>query len=238
MRSISARILRRIFRELDLGSWRLAFEYFAHVLAGEREPELTYLREICPRRGAAIDVGANIGFYTFRMSRCFAHVYAFEPNAFVSSPIRAARLANVSLFDLGLSNLEETAELHIPVVGKVVLSGWASLKPGNCPDAERHLVRRVDLTTLDRFDLADVALIKIDVEGHEFEVLQGARATIEKSHPLLIVEIKASRFALVNALLSGYGYSRIPLPDIVGKAPGADNHVFQHTTQTDSVRSG
>ena len=238
MKSLLARTLRKLFRRRNLGRWRLPFEYSVHVLAGEREPELKHLSQICPGSGVAVDVGANLGYYTFKMAKRFKHVYSFEPNPNASFPIRTSGFHNVTLIDLALSDTHGSAELKIPVIGKVVLAGWASLIPGNCPGADHHLVRQVELATLDEFELADVALIKIDVEGHELEVLRGARQTISASRPILIVEIKNDQVDQVSNLLVSYGYVRVPLQLIAGVAGSPENHIFRHQSPFEAACAG
>lgn len=198
-----------------------------HVLDGTREPELKYLHRICPRDGVAVDVGANIGYYTFKMAKQFSRVYAFEANSGESSPIRSSGLDNVHLIDKGLSNSDGEAVLHIPVVDGLALSGWASLRSDNCPDAAHHVERRIELTTLDAFRLDGVDLIKIDVEGHEFEVLQGASRTIAASRPTLIIEIKKSCFEKVSNLMRSYGYVAERLEDVIGQSGSAENFIFR-----------
>ena len=49
----------------------------------------------------------------------------------------------------------------------------------------------VPIRTLDQFELQDVGFVKIDVEGFEFSTLQGARATLERWRPNLLIEIDA-----------------------------------------------
>ena len=224
-----ARVLRRVFRGIDLRTWRLPFEYYAHVLDGTREPELKHLYRICPGTGVAVDVGANLGYYTFKMAKRFDRVYAFEANPEESLPIRSCGLDNVCLIDKGLSNTEGKSVLHVPVVGGLALSGWASLSPDNCPDTRQHLEREVELTTLDAFELEGVDLIKIDVEGHELEVLQGASQTIAASRPTLIVEIKGNRFDEVTRLLQSLGYAVEQLIDVVGVPGSPENFIFRPT---------
>ena len=227
MKRFLARALRRTFRKVELGGLRLPFEYYMHVLDGTREPELKYLYRICPESGVAVDIGANVGYYTFKMAKHFSSVYAFEANAEASAPIRSSGLYNVCLIDKGLSNTERKAVLYIPLVDKLALSGWASLEPGNCPDATHHLERQIELTTLDAFQLEQVNLIKIDVEGHEFEVLQGACRTIAKSKPTLIIEIKRNRFEKVHDLLVSYGYVAEQLEDLLGLPGNSENFIFR-----------
>lgn len=227
MNRFLARVLRRMFRRIELGAWRLPFEYYMHVLDGTREPELKHLYRICPNSGVAVDVGANLGYYTFKMARRYSRVYAFEANSEASAPIRASGLDNVCLINKGLSKMDGEAVLYIPVVNGLALSGWASLEPDNCPDATHHLERQTELTTLDAFQLERVDLIKIDVEGHEFEVLQGACRTIAASRPTLIVEIKKNRFGKVRDLLAGYGYAAEQLKDVVGLSGSPENFIFR-----------
>ena len=107
------------------------------------------------------------------------------------------------------------------------MSGWASLKAGNCPDATHHLERQIELTTLDVFQLERVDLIKIDVEGHEFEVLQGACRTIAASKPTLIIEIKKDLFGRVRDLLLSYGYAAERLEDLIGLSGSSENFIFR-----------
>jgi hypothetical protein len=56
-----------------------------------------------------------------------------------------------------------------------------------------HREIKVEVATLDSFDLTDVAFLKIDVEGHELSVLKGSVETIARSHPNLLVEVEESR---------------------------------------------
>lgn len=153
MNRFLARVLRWVFRRVELGTRRLPFEYYMHVLDGTREPELKHLYRICPNFGVAIDIGANVGYYTFKMAKHFGRVYAFEPNSEISAPIRLSGLDNVCLMDKGLSNTERQTVLYIPVVDRLALSGWAGLEPGNHPDATHHLERQIELTTPDAFQL-------------------------------------------------------------------------------------
>lgn len=51
----------------------------------------------------------------------------------------------------------------------------------------------MDTVTIDSLQLPRVDFIKIDVEGHELEVLWGSRETLKKYHPTLLVEVTSSR---------------------------------------------
>ena len=125
------------------------------------------------------------------------------------------------------SNTEREAVLHIPLVEGVALSGWASLEKGNCPDATAHVEQVVQLTTLDAYAIEGVDLIKIDVEGCELEVLEGARRTITASRPVLIVEIKDCHYDRVADFAAELGYDVSRLIDVIGVQGSAENFILR-----------
>jgi hypothetical protein len=69
------------------------------------------------------------------------------------------------------------------------ITSRASLEPGANPGFS-EIVREVSTMTLDSFDFRPIAVIKIDVEGHEGSVLDGAARTIAQERPVLVVEIE------------------------------------------------
>ena len=155
-----------------------------HYVRGE--PEIRFVRQLCRGKEVAIDVGANIGTYTFFMSRHARRTIAYEPN-----PILAARLArlfpDVTVRNLALSNQERTLELRVPVSNGRAAHELGSISQ-NFADAQglqRHAVRCV---TLDAEETGHVGFLKIDVEQHEREVLEGALQTIERCRPFIMTE--------------------------------------------------
>lgn len=155
------------------------------------EPELKHLAKLLPpksNRETAVDIGANCRYYSIELLKYFDQVYAFEAN-----PSHAAGLAklghSISVFNTGLSSQKGRATLYIPVVGDLALEGWASLNEEHLPHADSHIKVDVPVDTLDSYGLTRVGFIKIDVEGHEDKVLLGARNTLIKNSPVLLVEI-------------------------------------------------
>lgn len=153
---------------------RLPFSYWLYTLSGSCEKELLYLEKITPYRNVAIDIGANIGFYSYKMAQLFSEVYAFEVNNDLTHQLAAFNPGNIHIINKGISSNAGDAKLFIPVLRNIPLTGWASLTPGNCPDTNQHIEKPVQICTLDSFDIKSVSFIKIDVEGHEIEVLKGA----------------------------------------------------------------
>jgi FkbM family methyltransferase len=121
--------------------------------------------------------------------------------------------------EVALSDANGTAVLSTPVFSGRPALGLASVSK-SFPGAHLDTVKTA---TLDSYELLDISLIKIDVEGHEAAVLGGAVRTIERERPTLIVEIEPRHGADVASLISsikslGY-YMRPQL--------SAQNHIFE-----------
>ena len=115
------------------------------------------------------------------------------------------------LHAVALSNESGTAELILPIQrsGRYFNQG-ATLQTRKLPPGKGFGVTRVKQRRLDEYRFADVTFIKIDVEGYEFEVIEGARETLGRERPTLLVEInvaysKTSRDETISAI-SNNGY--------------------------------
>lgn len=135
-----------------------------------------------------IDVGANVGVYTYALRRRGAIVEAFEPQPGCHEVLGAYAAADsgVRLHPTALGAVHARATLRIPRVGDRLASGSASL----VKDEENAESVDVEVRPLDSYEFAAVRAIKIDVEGAELGVLEGGRATIARHKPLLLVEIE------------------------------------------------
>ena len=178
--------------------------YFRQLLTRDGEWELRLLKRYGSGKALAVDIGANNGTYSYHMSRHFAEVVAFEPNPMFARFL--SRLpARVKTQAVALSDHGGEGTLSIPVGSNGEAPGWASLEQ---IDSQARALQ-VPLRTLDSFDLAP-SFIKIDVEGHEHAVLSGARATIGKHRPVVLVEVEERhRKGSVEALrqmMESWGY--------------------------------
>ena len=136
----------------------------------------------------AVDAGANKGIYVHHLCNIYQHVIAFEPLPSLAKFLkRAARSAEIHA--VALSDHQGHACLKLPV-------GFNELgtieKMENFAENSGDPFEEHDVTTssLDSFDLQNVGLIKIDVEGHELSVLAGAKKLISESQPTIMVEIE------------------------------------------------
>ena len=210
---------------------RLPFIFWVYRITGRLEPEIFRAETWCATRSVAIDIGANIGLWSYRLCRVFQKVHAFEVNVDVAADLRAYGSDQIQLNEVGLSSAEGEATLYIPVSKGVRLNGWASFQAGNCPDTNEHVTRKVPIRTLDSFAIQDVSFIKMDVEGHELEVLRGAVKTLRASRPVVLVEVKDTNVGAVSSFFRELDYDEIPLDDGTVLAGVASNRLFKPRVQ-------
>jgi FkbM family methyltransferase len=152
------------------------------------ERELTYLDRIVPKGAVTVDVGANCGLYTRELARLSRRVYAFEPSRKMADLLRRTSAPNVSVHEIALSDQTGNAELFIPQGDNELIFGLASLEPALNASNKGVISVNVPTARLDAIVHQDVAFVKIDVEGHELNVLNGAVELLEHSQPVFLVE--------------------------------------------------
>lgn len=138
--------------------------------------------------GYLVDVGAHIGVHTCALARSFAKVVAFEPNPKNYQLLRhnSYGLANVTCYQVALTTNPGFSGLTVSADN----SGHSTLVALH-DSAQVHGII-VDCSSLDKYDAEfDLPLrfIKIDVEGHESLVMQGASSTIDRHRPIIGFEL-------------------------------------------------
>ena len=144
----------------------------------------------------AIDIGANLGEWTIPQARAVGaggQVLACEPAPLAAksreATLRANALRQAEVIRCALGDHDGRAEFTVPVVTSARTdSGTARLGAAG-PGEEALSVRlsRLDSLLAER-EVGWVELIKIDVEGHEKQVLDGAEATLGRFRPTLVIE--------------------------------------------------
>jgi FkbM family methyltransferase len=182
--------VKAYFRENLPMRYQVPLKYAYSKARGFLEPELGILNLIVNPGDLVVDVGANRGIYTYRLWQLGARIEAFEPNqeCFGILSAWAKGRDRVNLHNLALSNKSGYATLHIPVdIFGVEHDSSASIEPIGRGAARDQSVA---ISTLDSFAFQDVILVKIDVEGHEHKIIDGAKRTLAASKPALLVEIE------------------------------------------------
>jgi FkbM family methyltransferase len=152
------------------------------------EQELQYLDRIVPEGAVTVDVGANCGLYTRKLARLSRQVHAFEPSHAMADLLRRTSASNVDVHEIALSDHTGNAELFIPRADEQLVYGLASLEATATASKEEGVSVSVPTARLDAIVHQDVAFVKIDVEGHELSVLNGAVELLEQSQPVFLVE--------------------------------------------------
>lgn len=157
--------------------------------AYEREEIATLFDYLAPfsdsfSRGAALDIGANIGNHSLIFSGFFKTVHAFEPNPQSSRllEINAAIKPNIVVHQFGLG--EVSGRFHLQEtpqnVGQSVVTDSGDLE--------------IEIRRLDDLSIDDVRFIKLDVEGFEARVIAGGLEFLRRHQPIVAFEQLAHEF--------------------------------------------
>ena len=164
---------------------------FGRYERDELDALIVFLRGKRLVKGACLDIGANIGNHAIFFASYFTEVHAFEPgpSTFLLLSHNATLKPNVHCHNVGVSDSTREAYWSAPTHN----IGEGAISDNDFPGSERHrtTVRLVDIDSLAAIQDLDIGLIKIDVEGHEAAVLDGARSTIKKNSPVIIFEQQA-----------------------------------------------
>ncbi|MEA2802911.1 MAG: hypothetical protein QOE49_3006 [Rhodospirillaceae bacterium] len=175
--------VRSLFPQSVL-NWREARFYGRHG-----EVELHLLEFLCRRDQDAIDVGANDGCYVHYLRRHARQVIAFEPMPSLARMLRRKFRRGVVVESMALSDTAGTVSLRMPVVDGVVVTGCSTVSSVASATYPAHRAIEVPMDRLDSVYGGEVGFIKIDVEGHEQAVLDGAIETIRRCRPRMLVEV-------------------------------------------------
>lgn len=161
---------------------------------GERQAVLTsqleHALDLVPGRELAIDGGANVGAWSRVMGDYFDCVHSFEPNPAAYECL----VRNISEWDLddvvtthprGISDRHEFVSIGTKDGARTVTGRITGKGPIEC-------------VTIDSLDLAACSFLKLDVEGYEAQALTGARETIRRHRPWIMVENRPSRWNLLR----------------------------------------
>ena len=162
--------------------------------------------EHCTRMDTAVQAGGNVGIYPAYLAKHYDHVWTFEPDPINQECLKlnTAHLNNVYRMPMGLGNFREKVGLKH--------------HPENCGASHVVADGDIQLIPLDALNLVNIDLIQLDVEGFEHRALLGAKHTIERDRPVLMVENvgHGDRYGcrdLIGWISDTFNYKMVASPD-------------------------
>ena len=152
------------------------------------EKEIKIIPNLLVNCNRAVDIGANVGVWSYWLSKYAKQVESFEPNPKIFNALKNIKIKNVNSYNIALSNKTGSVDLLIPKGSKGFSNQGASLSSIKVQGEHKSI--SIEAKRLDEYNFLDVDFIKIDVEGHEHEVIEGARETIKKFKPTMVIEME------------------------------------------------
>ena len=196
--------LEFILKKIFLNEKKLLKKRILRSIKGGYEKEIKVLSELVNKKSDSIDVGVYRGVYSYELARLSNHTHSFEANPIIYKYLKKNLIQlidNMTLYDYALSNHNGEAKLRIPIRRKTIFkdqfeekyhAGLSTIHDQNTFDSYNEFdeftvsTKKVDdLKFINR-----IGFIKIDVEGHELKIIDGAKETIKKHKPNLLIEIE------------------------------------------------
>ena len=179
--------LHTLFGEVEIGDFANFSEYHS-VRDFLTSAEVSLLREVPLKSGVVIDIGANLGLLSVLLAKRNPEtiIYAFEPNPSTFRALRQNlirnRAYNVLPKEAAISDLDGAVAFNADSVNRATASITSDLVPN------REYVRCERLDSFVRENkIQEIAFLKIDVEGFESAVLEGARHTVQNVRPAVVM---------------------------------------------------
>lgn len=179
----------------------IEYTYTAQTILNGDVHEDSTIAFLASLEGNIVHAGAGFGDFLPAL-RSFDRVFAFEPNDLMYEcarrTIEANGLTNIVLHPLALSNRNDMGMLcHIDEQGREM---------GPRSEISVNGTKEIRMVRLDSIVSEKISVIHLDLEGHEFAALEGARGIIEKDRPIVVLEID-TRAVDYNNFMLGMGYS-------------------------------
>ena len=167
----------------------------------KKEPEIELIIDLIKPETDSIDIGVYRGVHSYEMSKYSKIVHSFEPNPVIYKDLKKTLpliINNLKIYNYALSDINATKILRIPIrntnVNKINYEEFYEMGKATIHEEnkfENYENFEVKCKKLDEFEFDNlISFIKIDVEGHEISVLNGAKNIIKKFKPNLLIEIE------------------------------------------------
>jgi len=175
-----------------------------HYYGEYTQYEINLLNNFIHKDTVVYDIGANIGFHSLGLAEHAKHLYAFEPNNKNYKLLRmnTGHVKNISTYNVGCSDKNGTAYIQDFEPGTNNNNGELMLAETGQP---------CDIVKLDDYvkvhHIPDPQVVKIDVEGHEYEVLMGMDQMIRNNLPVIFYEHQTGKLPEIYDYLDSLGYT-------------------------------
>lgn len=185
------------------------------------EQEIELLKKFLNKESSVVwDIGGNIGYHTLAFSLYSKTVYSFEPNndnyeLLVRNTLHKNNVIN---YNVAVSDIDGRG--HINTFNKNISGNY-----GECKISDEG--QDIKLVKLDNLDIEKPDLIKIDVEGHEYQVFLGMINTIKKHKPVIFYEnLHGDKFPEIFDMLHDLGYKIYYVPVLNYNENNYNNNPF------------
>ena len=200
-------------------------KYYAYKIYQGRfhadEPEYQHLESFISKGDWVLDIGANIGHYTLKFSSLVGEngrVFAIEPVPetfeLLAANVQRLPFKNVTLLNVAASDHPSIISMEIPFFDTGLRNYFMASISENKTGID---VYGISIDSLSFFK--QIQMVKIDVEGHELQVLQGMVQLLQRDRPILIIETDSQQ---VFEFLKKFGYD-------MNKYPNSPNYMFRHS---------
>lgn len=166
--------------------------------------EISIISNIVNRNSTIIDIGANIGNHSLAFSKFSKKIYSFEahPKTFQVLKFNCSNIKKIKLYNIGIS--DKSGVLYFKNTKTDNIGGRKLSQFGNI----KSKINKLDdiINPKKKIDL-----IKLDVEGHEYQALIGMKKIIKNNKSFLFIEFCENNFAKrkkIIKLLENYGYTK------------------------------
>lgn len=158
------------------------------------------------RRRVAVQAGGHIGIFAAAFAKKFKRVLTFEPdrNNYDRLLQNVQHYDNVRFYCLGLGAEQQ----YVPLAHRVQNSGASYLVPKGFnvvyDDISIMAAGNVGVIALDKLNLEELDLLCLDIEGYEYYALEGARDTIARTKPVIVLEHNecAQRYGVTDKMMN------------------------------------
>lgn len=148
----------------------------------EQKQRITILKNI-PEKNTFVDVGANVGVWSITLQQHFKHVVSYEPSVRNVECLKQNTKGITEIRQVALSDFNGESVFHDEIKNCGNSKLWT--------DSNQPGVYSVPVRKLDDENIENISLIKMDVQGYEWQVIQGAKNIIETQQPWIAFEVSA-----------------------------------------------